>query len=299
MVWRATYGATSACSGTTTKAACTVSGMNYSIPSDITLMDRDSDGYTDRLYAADMGGNVWRVDLQRSGNTTNNTADFWRVNQVASLGGSSAPLRKFFFPPEVISTNDFDLVIAGSGDREHPLSSTSIRDRIFVLKDVTGNDGSSLTTITNNELFDATTTLYSAATSTNQGYFKDFLAGEKAVNAPLTVAGYTYYGTNQPTAANSCNANLGIAKGYRLDAFTGAVNFVVYGGGGLPPSPVAGVVNVTVQGEGTESSVPFCIGCGGNPDCVGVDCKSGLGGGKPPLNVPTSRTRTYWYQEID
>ena len=299
LVWRATYGASSACSGTTTKAACTVTGMNYSIPSDITLMDRDSDGYTDRLYAGDMGGNVWRVDLQRSGSTTNNTPDFWRVHQVASLGGGGVPLRKFFFPPDVVPTNNFDLVIVGSGDREHPLSSTSTRDSIFVLKDVTGNDGSSLSTITSSNLYDATTTLYSAATGTNKGYFKDFLAGEKAVNAPLTVAGFTYYGTNQPTASNSCTANLGVAKGYRLDAFSGAVNYVVYDGGGLPPSPVAGVVNLTVQGESTESSVPFCIGCGGSGGGGDPDCKSGLCGNKPPINVPTSRTRTYWYQEID
>jgi type IV pilus assembly protein PilY1 len=299
LVWRAIYGTSSACSGTTTKATCTVLGMDYSIPSDITLMDRDSDGYVDRLYAVDVGGNVWRVDLQRSGSTTNNTPDFWRVNQVASLGGGGVPLRKFFFPADVIPTNDFDLVIATSGDREHPLSTTGTRDRVYALKDLTGNDGSGLTTITNSNLFDATTMLYSAATGTNQGYFKDFLAGEKGVNAPLTVAGFTYFGTNQPTAANSCTANLGLAKGYRLDPFTGAVNFVIYDGGGLPPSPVAGVVNITVQGESVESSVPFCTGCGGSPGCVGADCKAPTGVVDPPIDVPTSRTRTYWYQEID
>ena len=315
LVWRASYGASSACSGTTTKATCTVSGMNYSIPADITLMDRDSDGYIDRLYAADMGGNVWRVDLQPSGNTTNNTPNFWSVNQVASLGGSDVPLRKFFFPPDVIPTNDFDLVIATSGDREHPLSSTSTRDRVFVLKDLTGNDGSSLVTITNSDLFDATTTLYSATTGTNKGYFKDFLAGQKGVNAPLTVAGFTYFGTNQPTASNSCSANLGLAKGYRLDPFTGAINFVEFDGGGLPPSAVAGVVNLIVQGESTESSVPFCIGCGGASADAPISasggsvissnsggssgCNTALGACNPPLSVPSSRTRTYWYQEID
>ncbi len=314
LVWRATYGTSSACSGTSTTASCTVSGMDYSIPSDITLMDRDSDGYIDRLYAGDMGGNVWRVDLQRSGNTTNNTPDFWRVNQVASLGGGGVPLRKFFFPPDVIPTNDFDLVIAISGDREHPLSSTSTRDRVFALQDLTGNDGSSLTTITDSSLFDATTTLYSAATGSNQGYFKDFLAAEKGVNAPLTVAGFTYFGTNQPTAANSCTANLGLAKGYRLDPFTGAINFVEFDGGGLPPSAVAGVVNLILQGENTESSVRFCIGCGGagggapigagggassSPGSDPSGCNTALGACSPPVSVPTSRTRTYWYQEID
>ena len=214
------------------------------------------------------------------------------------MGGGGVPLRKFFFPAEVVTTNSDDLVIVGSGDREHPLSSTTTRDRIFVLKDVTGNDGSGLTTITNSNLYDATTTLYSAATGTNKGYFKDFLAGEKAVNAPLTAAGFTYYGTNQPTASNSCTANLGLAKGYRLDAFSGAVNFVVYDGGGLPPSPVAGVVNLRVQGESTETSVPFCIGCGGSGGGTS-GCKSGSCGDELRVKVPTSRTRTYWYQEID
>lgn len=302
LVWRATYGATDSCVG----VACTVSGMTYSIPADITLMDRDSDGYIDRLYAADVGGNIWRVDLQPSGNTTNNTPSYWRVHQLASLGGSTSPVRKFFFPPDVVPASGFDTVIAGTGDREHPLSISTTRDRIYVLKDLTGDDGSGLTTITNGSLFDATTTTYDASAAgsggsptPNKGYFKDQLAGEKVVNAPLTVAGYTYYGTNQPSASNSCTANLGIAKGYMLNSQTGKTYSKVYEGGGLPPSPVAGVVNVIVNGETTPTPVPFCIGCGGNPDCTGPDCKSAVGGGKPPINVPTSRSRTYWYLEVD
>ena len=319
LVWRATYGASPNCTtATTPKCACagvdtlpgncTLSEMTYSIPSDITLMDRDNDGYIDRLYAVDVGGNVWRVDLQREGNTTHNTPDYWKVNQVASLGdgGAGNPRRKFFFPPDVLPTTAFDAVIAGSGDREHPLSSTATRDRIYVLKDLPGNDGSSLTTIVNGHLFDATSVAYDAAalgsngtTTPNKGFFKDHLAGEKVVNAPLTVAGYTYYGTNQPSASDSCSANLGIAKGYRLNPLTGAATYTVYDGGGLPPSPVAGVVNVTVTGEQSQSSVPFCIGCGGDTTCTGSDCESALGGAKPTINVPTTRRRTYWYQEVD
>lgn len=305
LVWRATYGGSSACSAVgVTPATCTVSGMNYGIPSDITLVDRDSDGYIDRLYAVDVGGNVWRVDLQREGNTVNNTPDYWKVNKVASLGGSS-PLRKFFYPPDVVPTGTFDALIVGSGDREHPFS-TATQDRIFMLKDLVGDDGSGLTTITENDLFEKTSanTYTAVATATgggtpNKGYFINLLAGEKAVNAPLTVAGYTYLGTNQPAASDSCSANLGVARGYRLNPLTGGYTFVVYAGGGLPPSPVAGVVNVTVAGEATSSSVPFCIGCGGDPDCVGPDCASALGGAKPTISVPTSRTRTYWYQEMD
>jgi hypothetical protein len=51
--------------------------------------------------------------------------------------------------------------------------------------------------------------------------------------------------------------------------------------------------------NGVSTLVPFIIGGGGDPDCTGVDCSSAFGGGKPTINVPTSRTRTYWYQEMD
>jgi len=310
MVWRATYGASSACSGTATQATCTVAGMNFSIPADITLMDRDSDGLIDRLYAADVGGNVWRVDLQRS--EVNYTPDYWRVNQVAALGcesgGCSAGVtpRKFFYPADVVPTSTYDAVLVGSGDREHPFS-TATQDRFFMLKDLPGNDGSSLTTpIVKGDLFDATSVTYTVTavgsngtTSPNKGFYINLLAGEKVVNAPLTVAGFTYFGTNQPTASTSCSANLGIARGYRVRPLSGAYTFTVFTGGGLPPSPVAGVVEVVVDGETEPSLVPFVIGGGGDPDCVGADCASALGGAKPDIDVSTSRRRTYWYQKID
>ena len=310
LVWRATYGASSACSAAgVSPATCTVLGMNYSVPADITLMDSDYDGFIDRLYAVDVGGNVWRVDLQRS--SVNYTPDYWRVNKVASLGGTCCPLRKFFYPADVVHAGTYDAVLVGSGDREHPLYTNDAADkqnRLFMLKDLTGNDGSGLTTITKDKLFEKTTAnTYSATAvpyggaghSPNKGYFIDLLDGEKVVNAPLTVAGYTYFGTNQPTSSATCSANLGVARGYKLDPLTGSYTSVVFTGGGLPPSPVAGVVSVTVAGESTPSLVPFIIGGGGDPSCVGADCGSAIGGGKPTINVPTTRTRTYWYQEVD
>jgi len=314
LVWRATYGASSVCTDPgVSPAICTVLGMNYSIPSDLTLMDSDSDGFIDRLYAVDMGGNVWRVDLQRS--SVNYTPDYWRVNQVASLGGDGTTRRKFFYPPDVMYSRTYDAVLVGSGDREHPFSAdaattTAASDgglnRMYMLRDITGNDGSGLTTITNGKLFNATSTAYtgtsataSDGTSPNKGYFINLASKEKVVNAPLTVAGYTYFGTNQPTSTLSCSANLGIAKGYKLNPLDGTFTYTVYTGGGLPPSPVAGVVSVTVQGESTPSLVSFIIGGGGDPGCVGADCGSAIGGGKPIITVPTTRRRTYWYQEVD
>jgi len=301
-VWKAIYGASSACSGTTTKAACTVLGMNYSIPADITLMDRNGDGKVDRLYAADTGGNVWRIDLEPS---SGNTPDYWQVNQLAALGCDTAACasgttpRKFFYPADVVFTNGYDEVLIGSGDREHPLygdASRSITNRFYMLKDLTGNDGGG-GVITesgilgaNEHLFDASDTSYDG---TRRGYYVTLGAGEKVVNAATTVAGYTYFGTNTPNdpSGSYCTADLGMAKGYQLNPFNGVDNSITYDGGGLPPTAVAGLVNVAGK------LVTFCIGCGGSPDCVGSDCKTAIGGGKPTINVSTKRNRTYWYIE--
>ena len=304
LVWKATYDTSSACSGTTIKAACTVAGMNYSIPSDITLVDRSgNDGYIDRLYAADMGGNIWRVDLEPAAGIT---PDHWTVTKLASLGCNTGPCasgttpRKFFYPADVVTTNLYDAVLVGSGDREHPLytqQSYNVTNRFYMVKDPnTGNDGSN-TNYKEGDLEDITTTL--AYDGLMKGYYVTLGTGEKVVNAALTVAGYTYFGTNTSAtpSANSCTTNLGIAKGYQIQPLTGKLSYVVYNGGGLPPSPVAGSVDVKVNG--VDMILPFCIGCGGSKDCVGSDCKTAIGGGKPPISVSTSRSRTYWYKEVD
>ncbi|MFA6902831.1 MAG: PilC/PilY family type IV pilus protein [Gallionellaceae bacterium] len=306
-IWSASHtSGTGSCSGTTTLATCTVAGMDYGIPSDITLVDRNLDGFIDRLYAADVGGNIWRVDLQPGGNST---PDYWQVNRLAALGcetgactiPTATSQRKFFYPPEVIaasSTYNYDAVIAGTGDREHPLISslaTQRYNRIVLVKDTyTGDNAAGMAPVSfggTNSLFDATSSLWDGSLN---GYYITLAAGEKVVNAPLVTAGFAYMGTNQPapSSATECTSNLGIAKGYRLNPYNGAYNSVEFSGGGLPPSAVSGVVNVVV--DGVVKQVPFLIG-GGNPDCVGADCKSALGGQKPPIDVSTKRTRTYRY----
>ena len=318
LVWSATYGsgATSTCTGT-----CTLSDMKYAIPADITLVNRDFDlsGYIDRLYAADLGGNIWRVDLEPLGYAAAPSSigpSTWTITKFAAVGGASTDptKRKFFYPPDVVATKTFDMVLGGTGDREHPLYSAnttqsySIVNRFYGLKDpnVGSSVASGTATITDSTsdttnttpvtgLTDASSTPYDQTTA-NNGFFITFPnAGEKAVNAPTTVGGFTYIGTSTPPTPTSlaCN-NLGTARGYQINFLTGANASVTFTTGGLPPSPVAGLVNVPV--DGVDRLVPFCLGCG-NPEGGGPDSTSSIGGGRPPIPVPPVRKRLYWYLE--
>lgn len=316
-VWSAAYtaGATSY-SGSSTQATALISGMNYGIAADIALIDRDIDGLVDRLYASDVGGNIWRVDLQPGGNAT---PDNWRVYQFAALGcwtgacslPTSTTQRKFFYPPEVLTStaaHPFDAVIAGPGDREHPLyvsTSTQRYNRIVMLKDThTGDDASVSPAMTTPVTYAGTLSLFDATSTpwdgTLNGYYITLAAGEKVVNAPLAYSNYVYMGTNQPSvpSTTSCTTNLGTAIGYRIDPYTGVRDSVTFDGGGLPPSPVAGVVNIIVNGQ--QKQMTFIIG-GGNPGAGsalgsgGSDSHSALGVQDPKIPVPTKRTRNYRY----
>lgn len=315
LIWRATSSAdTSSCP---TGATCvTSSAMSWSFPADISFVDRDSDGYTDRLYAADVGGNVWRVDLEPAGNTP----DKWQISRLAALGCSAGACasgttpRKFFYPPSVLmvgvagNSGSYDAVLIGSGDREHPLISTAsgsayqVTNRFYMLKDVytskaappSGTAAITETASSPSDLIDATNSSYDG---TRKGYFVTLAnTGEKSVNAATTVQGITYFGTNQPVApsGNSCSANLGVARGYALSPFTATRSVSNFDGGGLPPSPVAGIVNIQVGDKTVQQQ--FCIGCGGSSGAIGGDAKSGFGISNPNKTVPMSPRRTYWYK---
>jgi type IV pilus assembly protein PilY1 len=163
-----------------------------------------------------------------------------------------------------------------------------VTNRAYLLKDTaTGMDGSGQTVITEAALFDATNTKWDGSLS---GYYVTFATCEKGVNAPLLVAGYVYFGTNtaQPRTTQKCEETLGEANGYKLAPFTGAHTISEFQGGGLPPSPVAGIVNIT-DSNGVTHQYPFCIGCGNGEDSSSLD--SSL----PPITVLPNRKRTYWY----
>ncbi len=304
------------CSGVTVASGghCeTVAAMNKSFPADIALLDRDLDGFVERLYAADVGGNIWRVDLETNSPSDTAFSDV-QVNKLASLGGSGNDARKFLFAPDVVPTNNYDAVVAVSGDREHPLYTSSttaglaynVENKFFMImdKNLGKSMPASFSTLTLSDLVDqttlqcsdgsggvvscasegATSLYFSGLEGSYAGYYFDLLDGEKGVNAPLAVAGKVYFGTNQPDVpdSESCSANLGNAGAYIVDLVKGSRQRKEFSGGGLPPSPIAGLV--TIDGK----TVPFVIG-GAGP--------SPFDPSTPALDLSGGRKRTYWYYQ--
>lgn len=262
-----------------------------SVAADVSLVDGDYDGYVDRAYAVDLGGNVYRVDFEK-GTETGPTA--WGSFKLAALA-TDGTTRKFFYAPDVVLTRNYAALLMASGDREKPLAAAS-SDRFFTIYDyftAKGTPAEPGDPVVASELpvLGETTDA-----SPPKGCYVPFAAGEKSINAPITAAGITYFSTNkpQPVSTSTCRSNLGEARVYSAQLFCRSVVSEELIGGGLPPSPVFGVVTVTYTsqetGETTSKEVPFIIGAP-NPK------RSGIEGSKVNPTITPTRKRRYWYLE--
>jgi len=270
------------------------------VPAAVALLDSDFDGHIDRAYAADTGANVYRIDFESA--IGDGDPGHWRIAPFATLGAGSGS-RKFLHVPDLVQTRQFTAVLIGSGDREKPLApyypaGSTTHDRFYTLLDwATAKGPSGQAPITEAQLSLSGTSAVPPANTTGCYLPLDAAGGEKVVTSAVSTGGYTYFSTNTPTApfsTNSCNTQLGTAKSYRVALFCGEAASMEFVGGGLPPSPVIGLVEVQVpssepESPGTERrQVPFIIG-GFNAQL------SGLQASRVPINVDPTRRRTYWF----
>lgn len=125
--------------------------MKHSVVGKITTLDRDDDGMIDHLYFADLGGQLFRVDL-RNGQAISGSAGINNFTRriVKVLDANSGTLeteglqRRFYGQPSVSFYKDqsvlFALVNIASGDRSNPISRLrntipSQSDRLFGIID--------------------------------------------------------------------------------------------------------------------------------------------------------------------
>ena len=149
--------------GSNTNATLKVPEMRYSMAAQPTVMDTTGDGNENRIYIADTGGQMWRVDLASdisiagsAGSTVvGRLADIATESGVSPTPATLANERRFFEAPEIAAISDtafteagnslYFLVTIGSGNRADPLS-TSTHDRFYAFRDfeigtMTGGSG--------------------------------------------------------------------------------------------------------------------------------------------------------------
>jgi type IV pilus assembly protein PilY1 len=267
-------------------------------------------------YAADLGGNVYRI----SGADQNSPFDAtlpgnWTIKKIASLGCATAASctanRKFMFAPDVVEKDGLYYLLIGSGDREKPLdswpSAYGTDNRFYMIKDKptesawlddtcdTGDAAPNDKVICEGSLFGITTAADPSASvlADKKGWYLQLRDHEQAVTSAITVFGITTFSTHTPTipVAGSCESDLGVARVYNVRYANAAAkpgnnnnrDADLPPDSGLPPSPVAGQVTLD-----DGSTYPFIIG---------ADPASALEGSLPssPSTGTQPKSLTYWY----
>jgi Tfp pilus tip-associated adhesin PilY1 len=303
-------------------------GMNFSVASNVKVVDADHNGFVDKIYVGDLGGRMWRfgrfTDAQGNPlsfpecdeNIHNWTAQILFTAPTYTID-STTYTRKFFYPPSVTLEKGYDLLFMGTGDREDACDANSAADRIYSIKDA--HDTSSFT---ETDLVDVTDPADAVPNlnQTNgdvdsnshydQGWFirlvdssgtEEVEEGEKVL--AQGVAFYkTYYVTTFTPNNDPCVPG-GIAKLYAIDYLTGAavIHFTdtdgdgakdltrsVVLGGGIPSKPVTVI---------TAAGQKLLISLGStNPDAASKAIDAGIVGIDPLY--PKHNFFYLWWREL-
>lgn len=287
--------------------------MLYSMPADLRVIDLSGDGYADRMYAADMGGQVWRFDID-NGQPAASLVNGGVIAQLGSAGVGSptaADTRRFYYAPDVALVGGgeagFLHIGIGSGYRAHP-TATENDDRFFALRDynafaaLTQSQFNARTPITEADLVDVTDDANAVIPAGSAGWRLRLDPGEKVLSEARTFNNQIYFTTFTPDAPdpNDCEPRLGTNRVYVTNLFNGA-----------PVNNLDGSVDdetLTVADRSREfsgsiaSEVTFLFPTADDPEnCVGDECAP------PPVACvdlfcfPTdfgnAPIRTFWSQQ--
>lgn len=195
--------------------------MKYGIPADIRAEDTDVNGFVNRLYASDVGGQIWRVDIAEGSSIT--AAGTLSAYKVADLGGVAVvDNRRFYYPPSVAhAVRDGTMVTSlaiGSGYRAHPLNSAA-NDKFFVIFDenfAPGAPAMAVTALTTADFYDATSNLIQTTTGATQtaeltalsakkGWFIDLGSDQKVLARARTFRNTVFFTAFETGTPNVCD----------------------------------------------------------------------------------------------
>ncbi|NOZ52560.1 MAG: hypothetical protein GXP08_05365 [Gammaproteobacteria bacterium] len=298
--WLATASGNTSTTGTLALPEVAIPEMTNSIPSDLAVLDLGGtlDHVADRIYAADILGNIFRIDLDNLDPNTNDYAPTGKL--FANLSGGN---RRFYHSPETVLTKfglkQYVAINIGSGFRAGPLN-TSVTDRFFSIQDsyIYTPLPTSYQAFNTNHLVLASN--INTSTVNNKGWYYELTErpGEKILAKSTTINNEIIFTTyTPPTVPNSpsCSPPLGTGRYYIANLFTPnpVNNQRQLGNSGIPPSPsVVFTKGDTIQIEDPDTPGQF-ISRTLSPNvhlCVGLECETRFS------NILLNRT--YWRQNL-
>jgi type IV pilus assembly protein PilY1 len=139
-------------------------GMTHSIV-DVSGIDHDGDGIVSRIYAGDLGGNIFAfkddVIMSFCSNTVSESVvdGSWTSQKLFSATAVDGVQRKIFYAADAVGEAFGEVIFFGTGDRTDP-NETDVENRFYAIK----NDWSVVGTLDETDLVDVTDDLIQLGT---------------------------------------------------------------------------------------------------------------------------------------
>jgi type IV pilus assembly protein PilY1 len=266
-----------------------VQDMRFAFAATPAVLDLDFDGYADIVYAADLGGNVWKwVITADVPDPINGTGDItqpgwpfvklFSAKSCQTADGCAAPhYRSFFFPPTAALVGQSLWLALGSGERTNLAfvgTDDDQKNRIYAFKDedplereLTGS--SSTARYTDDSFVDADS--ISGCTTPANGLYLTGAHGEKFITDTAIFFGTVLTSSYIPTtSADPCEVGgEAFLYGFKLTcgegifpedpSDPGVPQRSIAIGGGLPNRPrvSVGPVNADRDGDGDVDAADY------------------------------------------
>lgn len=308
--------------------------MKYSVVSRINAVDRNADGLVDHLYFGDLGGQVWRVDLDNT-LTSASTAPFAKnAIRLLNLNLSSGKSPRFYEAPAFTVYNEpgvgrFAVVNVGSGNRSKPLADYTgdetatgrYADAVYAIydKDVTNNKLYEMTAFTTQNktranLTEVTNRSTKVAYGSADGWYYKLIKGsklqsEKVIGDLIAINYNLYVGVfdgSKPGLSGDCGAGVkgaSFVERFCLpysDCSNNPTSTLTSDKDNRLPQG-AGIIPPTIGGDCTDSSCDQTTSSTSDgrqivANCEGAECDDG----KAVRLINTPRQRLIplrWYEE--
>jgi type IV pilus assembly protein PilY1 len=298
----------------TSEADLKLEKMTRAIPTRIKVLDISGDGFADRMYAADLGGQIWRFDISNG----QPVASLVAGGVIAQLGAEglakpgAADTRRFYNSPDIALFNDtrqnrrFISISIGSGYRAHPLD-LDATDRFYSLRDPNVFNSLSQTQYDNFEpyeeadLIDVSGEVNVTLTSADKGWMLTLPSNQMVLTDAVTFNNEVFFVSFSPDSAGAeaCNIGLGTNYLWRVSIING--DPIVDDLGNIEAGGEDAARHTELAQSGIAPTPQFLFPGPDDADCTGAECNP------PPIGCigaecfdpgfQNNPVRTLWTQD--
>jgi type IV pilus assembly protein PilY1 len=201
--------------------------MNFSIPANPLALDLNNDGYIDKVYIGDVGGQMWKFNLEPAATLTGGTTgtvNNWTGKRFFRAGSdTNPPAAGEYYPTQAIygsanaalDANRAPWIYFGTGDRNHPNNAAA--NRFYGIKDETNMTNGSTYTEATSGIVNATTV--TAVPTLGWYYLLSSTDKEKVLASADIFNKIVFFTSFKPSVSAACGSG-GTARLYAVQMTT-------------------------------------------------------------------------------